>query len=271
MECEYCKHTFKNKFILNTHQQTAKYCLDLRGVQKTGKFLCTPCETFFTSKASLEKHQYKCLEFQRVLFDIKIEKMEEEHAKELNEKNQHIKELQDTIKNIAIKAVEQPKTVTNNTQNINTVINNLKPIESDHFKRQAENLTIEHVRKGVTGYLDYAKGPFEGYVFCSDYGRRKIKYKDSDGNIITDPEMAQLAPLFFEAIKDKSNELTDDLRIEMTDKFGQEVFDKFTEAMDLNISIEKGAQGIPTDFYHELVKFICAHTIPKEEAVICGL
>ena len=31
LECQFCKHKFKNKSILNSHQKNAKYCLKIQG------------------------------------------------------------------------------------------------------------------------------------------------------------------------------------------------------------------------------------------------
>jgi hypothetical protein len=75
----------------------------------------------------------------------------------------------------------------------------MEPITQEHLINHIPQLTIEHIKKGASGYAEYA---LEG---CVDYSRRKIKFKDIEGNIITDPEMTKLAPMFFDSIKDKSS------------------------------------------------------------------
>ena len=76
-----------------------------------------------------------------------------------------------------------------NQQRYNTIINNLTPITEDHLKEQAQFLTIDHVKNGVDGYVKYALDyPLKDKIVCTDFSRRKIKYKDEEGNIIEDPD-----------------------------------------------------------------------------------
>jgi hypothetical protein len=44
-------------------------------------------------------------------------------------------------------------------------------------------------------------------MLCSDYYRRKVKFKDNDGNMITDFEITTLAKKFFLSIKKKNKKL----------------------------------------------------------------
>ena len=171
-----------------------------------------------------------------------------------------IRELQDRIEHIALQAVKQPRNITNH----NNIVAQLKPIEPNHFTEQAAFLTIEHIKKGLPGYVEYAQDhPFKDRITCVDYARRKIKFKDEDGNIVTDPEMAKLAPKFFEAIKDKSKELTLSWGNEMKDQIGEEIFNKVIEALDIHQAIENGSEGKRSDFYHDFVKYICSNNIAE--------
>ena len=66
-----------------------------------------------------------------------------------------------------------------------------------HFLECSTNLTLEHIKKEPRGYAEYAlEYPLRDRVVCVDYARRKIKFKDSNGNVITDPEMNRLAIYF---------------------------------------------------------------------------
>ena len=117
------------------------------------------------------------------------------------DQKKQIKELQDKLENIAIKAVQRP--TTRNTQ-INNYIQQLKPVTDEHLLDSVPNLTIDHIIKGPEGYAEYAlEYPLKDRMVCSDYSRRKIKFKDKDGKVITDPEMNTLAVKFFESINDK--------------------------------------------------------------------
>ena len=184
----------------------------------------------------------------------------------LMQKDQQIKELQDKLENIALKAVSQPRTVNNNnSKNINTIVNNLKPIEPNHFVEQAQFLTIEHIKKGLPGYVEYAiDHSFKDRVVCVDYARRKIKFKDDKGNVITDPEMVKLAPMFFEAIKDKSKALTLTWGDELKEHIGEEIFQKVIDGLDMSKAISEGSERKKSDFFHDFVKYVCSNNMAEE-------
>ena len=44
-------------------------------------------------------------------------------------------------------------------------------------------------------------------MICVDYSRRKVKFKDKDGNVIRYSEMSGLSTKFLNSIKDKNKEL----------------------------------------------------------------
>jgi hypothetical protein len=128
------------------------------------------------------------LQYKEKIRDLSIQLTEQ---KEHYEKK--IKELQDKLENIAVKAVSRP-TTTNKTQ-INNFIQQLQPVTEDKLKESVSNLTI---KKGPEGYAQYAlEYPLKDKIICVDYSRRKVKFKDKDGNVITDPEMTGLTTKFF--------------------------------------------------------------------------
>lgn len=60
MECEFCKKTFSSKSNLYTHQNTAKFCLELRGEEKG--FECEFCKKKYAQKKGLISHIDLCEE-----------------------------------------------------------------------------------------------------------------------------------------------------------------------------------------------------------------
>lgn len=40
MECNYCGKTYLNKFILATHQKSARFCLKIQGKEPEKKHIC---------------------------------------------------------------------------------------------------------------------------------------------------------------------------------------------------------------------------------------
>ena len=92
--------------------------------------------------------------------------------------------------------------------------------------------------------------PLKDRVLCSDYSRRKVKFKNKDGKVITDPEMTSLASKFFESIKEK---LGDD-----------NVMDTVVKLFDYKAAVEKGSDGgEKTDFHHDFVRQMCSQTIKE--------
>ena len=257
MECNYCGNTFKTKSSLNNHIKNTRYCLDLR--KKCVKFNCDMCHKTFSSKYGLTKHQVQCKE----VYDIIYKQISQKKDNEIREIKQHyeqkIKELQDKLENIALKAVSRP-TTTKNTQ-INNYIQKLECITDQHFQDQVQHLTLEHIQKGPEGYAEYAlEYPLKNRIVCVDYSRRKVKFKDKDGKVVTDPEMATIATKLFQSIKDKNKYLIMTYGNELKDKFGDEM-DTVIELLGYKSGVDDGAGGSKSEFYHDFVKSVCCKSV----------
>lgn len=178
----------------------------------------------------------------------------------LIEKNTQIQILQDKLENIAIKAVQRQTTTNNmNRTQINNFIQNMQPVTSEYLLESAPNLTLKHVQKGASGYAEYAlEYPLKDRVACVDYARRKIKFKDKDGSLVTDPEMARLAPMFFESIKQKSSELVFSQNKEDMDSA---MFEEVAKLFNTNADVKNASTGIKNDFYHDFVKHVCSGSL----------
>jgi hypothetical protein len=273
MECQYCKNTFSNKTNLNTHQRRAKYCLKKQGsFQLTNAciYICEGCNKQFIKKYDYNRHLLICKKSSNVesykkkyeVSEKKIIQLESENKMLLiqieNQKSMY-QTLQDKLENIAIKAVERPTTTNMNKTNVNNFIQNMQPISSDHLLHCSSNLTLEHIQKGAYGYAEYAlEYPLKNRIACVDYSRRKMKFKDNDGNLITDPEMVKLAPMFFDSIKDKSSQIAYDLNKKDMDS---SMFEEVAKVFNTNSDVKNGATGIKTEFFHDFVKHICSGSV----------
>ena len=91
-KCEFCNKEFTTKTNLNYHKSNTKYCLEKQG--KKPSFQCESCKKIVVSDNMLQKHYLKCIYYIKCYYE-----------KIISEKNQHIKELQDKLENIALKAV----------------------------------------------------------------------------------------------------------------------------------------------------------------------
>jgi hypothetical protein len=271
MDCEYCNTKFSSLSSLNYHKKTAKYCLSGRNISSR-EYTCMYCSKIFSSKRWHCIHITKCKEsiilykqkYERVDKDNEILRIQLEQLEErLTQKDEHIKDLESKLENIALKAVSRPINTTNNQVNINNYMQKMDCVTDKYLIDQIPKLTIEHIKKGPQGYAEYAlKYPLNNRILCVDYARRKVKYKDKDGNVITDPEMNNISSKLFQGIKDKNaslimgylNSLDDDLDTEEKLKI-------MGVLSDYMIMVNNGARGDKNELYHEFVKNVCSKTI----------
>ncbi len=273
MQCSFCTNTFNSKSSLKHHQKTARYCLKLQGV-KSKCYVCSTCEKTFSNNYNLSVHIVSCNQTKVAVklkknldtIESKLENaltLVEQKECIIKEQKQQIKELQDKLENVAIKAVQRP-TTSNKTQ-INNYIQNMKPVTDESLLDNVQYLTIDHIKKGPEGYAEYAlEYPLKDRMLCSDYSRRKVKFKDNEGNLITDPEMTVLAKRFFESIKKKNKELICKSANELKEKLGDDnVMDTVVKLFDYKSDIEKGSYGEKTEFHHDFVKQVCSQSIKE--------
>ena len=241
------------------HQKRAKYCLSIRNEENNSKFVCI-CSKTYTSKENLEYHQKKCKADEIETLKHTISKISEEKDKQIQKLENTIKDLQNTIEKLATHAISRPTTSTIKNTQIN-YIQQMKPVIDDELKDNAQNLTIDHILKGPEGYAQYALDyPLKDRVCCVDYARRKVKFKDPDGNVITDPEMSTLATKFFQSIKDKNKDLIIEYGTKLNEHLGEHLQD-LIDIIDIKSGVDNGADGSKTEFYHDFVKNICGKTI----------
>jgi len=181
------------------------------------------------------------------------------------EHKRQVEVLQDKLENIALQMARRPtqQNTYNNRTQINNIIQKLDVITDSHLLNQSDNLTIEHLRKGVKGYVEYAmKYPLKNRVLCVDYSRRKIKYKDDDGKTVTDPEMSQLSQKFFESIRDKNRTLAYDCVQRLPDDLDlTEKMKIMADMSQLMMDINQSASGGKSDFTHDFVKGVCSESV----------
>jgi len=280
IKCQFCTNIFSSKSILNKHLKTAKYCLTLRDIKTNTNYICKVCEKTFTLQDSFNKHIFICYNHPGI---VKLQKINKEYIdtistlenklciykkensilyEQLTEKETHIMDLEKKLENIALKAVSRP--INNKTQ-INTYIQNMQPVTTAHLTSNAQHLTIEHIKKGVEGYAEYAlEYPLKDRLICSDYSRRKVKFKDKDGNVITDPEMKTLAKKFFNSIKEKNKELICKSANELQERLGDEnVMDTVVKLFDYKEEVNRCCDGGTTDFHYDFVRQVCSQSLKE--------
>jgi hypothetical protein len=259
MECKFCKNKFSNKSNLRNHQATAKYCLKLQGKNEENKFKCNDCKKVLSSMQRLKIHQISCRKHQISIAVICKDRIILNLRKRLKEQKNIVKDLQNQLTNVALKAVSRPTHHTSNkTIQINNYIKNMQPLEYKHIEQSVPMLTLDHHVKGPEGYAEYAlEFPFKDRIVCVDVARNKIKYKNKDGDVIEDVGFRKMMMKLCDALKDRSFKLCQDHYEKLARKFSEEEMDNSDfDFMEAAKAIHKYANGRESDFCTKIIKLI---------------
>lgn len=115
LECNHCKKSFGSVYTLKRHENTAKFCMKSRGIQKTYKCIC---EKDLSSIQALKRHQEICSVY---LVNKKTTELQEIITKKDEENNNlqqqlqeqksayetQISELLSLIENISVKSISK--------------------------------------------------------------------------------------------------------------------------------------------------------------------
>jgi len=236
MKCEFCNNEFTTKTSLIHHQKTAKYCIILQGTETDSLFICLKCNKKLSTQNRLYTHEQTCKKYMEDIIKKECEQKLAEKDRIISEQKLIIeeqkiiikefqddqrkqnKDLTDRIQSMAEKAIAKPSTLNQNTTN--QIINNMMPITDAHLQEHVQNLNPLHVQNGASGYAKYAlEYPLKDMIVCTDFQRRNCKYKDENGNIISDPEMTKITKRLFSAIKERNEELINEYSAELQAKW----------------------------------------------------
>ncbi len=196
--CDYCQKAFTTKSNLNRHQSGARYCLQTRGLE-TAAYTCD-CGKQYTWKTDYRIHQDKCLKNNKdpTPDDNGLMLQFVDMVKELQRQNG------DLQKQMAAISLRPTKVINNNTN----VLNNLQPITDEDLQENLDNLKLNFILEGAKGYANYANFyPLNNNIICTDKARKKIKYKDENGDVTDDSRL--LARRFFQAISTRNKDILD--------------------------------------------------------------
>lgn len=248
MECKFCKKCFKNKYTLKSHQKTAKYCLELRGNFKVGKYLCEYCNRDFTQKIHLHTHLKTCSMNTRQahIFNKKLKEKEKiwekknitlksltkkfiEQISQLEKENEQLKMDRDEILNkyekLAETIAKNPRTITNkNTFISNTVNLSIFDKTDDDINRIVnEKYNKDYLiagQKGVARFthshvLNTEGGPI---YEITDRSRGHGRYKKSNSEVVRDHGMKGLTTKVLPSIKQKAIKIVQSDPVYFTDE-----------------------------------------------------
>jgi hypothetical protein len=242
MKCLVCSKNFPTISSLNRHQRTSK-C--------SNAIQCENCSMYYVS---LSKHYPDC-----VLF-LKKENQELKDKIE-NMTHERLDEIQEQMKELSKKMDEKKEPIINIQNNYNIKIQNLQNLNTERFQEFAEFLTIDHIKKGVYGYAEYAISyPLSDRIVCTDFSRRKLKYKTDEGEVKTDINLNTLSKDLFKSIDCRNKELIFQYAQEYIEpiKDPEEKMNAYVKFMNYISLIRDGSEGIQHELFPDFVKQICS-------------
>ena len=200
--CEFCSKIISNKYNLKIHQKT-KRCLDFQGKKVYGN-KCK-CGKLFTSSKGYNKHVYNCVSIYKTRIAEQEKKYEEKLRNQEEKYENKIRELQEQIKELATKAIEKPITINTQKNNYTNTMNimNLAPLDMNELTKNIENIIMSgmdenHVIDGQAGVARLLSCCFTAtdgrkLITCTDTSRGIWKSKDTEGNVIKDYKVSNIA------------------------------------------------------------------------------
>ena len=280
VNCEFCNKTYCNKYSLKKHQTTAKSCLLLQNEDVEQIFSCKNCPKKFFRNNCLQKHIVNCvstikkkLKEQEEKFTVTLKEQEEKYKKKLKEQEEkftetlkeqeekfanekeimkkdyssQIKDLQNSLGDLAKVAIKKPTTTTNNVYNLSPF-----DMEDNSIKDKIEELyNLDYLRKGHRGVAEFTKDNLlldkKGNLkyICCDPSRLIFKYKDENGETRKDVKANRLSNKITPNIMNKAHSIvTDEVKklesTDNTDKLANlEFYDMYFSLKELENKPEK--------------------------------
>jgi hypothetical protein len=258
--CEYCNNIFVNDNSLKNHQRITKYCL----IKQKKQIICESCNKILYSQNDFENHQNNCITFLK----LKIKELEDENKdiiyyqnkielceKQLIEKDNHIKHLQEQIVSITKTAVSKP-TTTNNINNkilnmsiLNLDNENVKSIINDKYNLDVISEGQKGVARFATNFLLKDSDGNLNYI-CTDPSRKIFKYKNDAGELEKDINAQKLTNILTDnGIFNTTSQITSD---HWTNDDGSIDDDKFSKLFSKTLEINSLKED-NTIFKNELI------------------
>ena len=151
------------------------------------------------------------------------------------------------------------------------------PITDEHLQDHIHNLNPIHVQNGASGYAKYAlEFPLKDMIVCTDFQRKNCKYKDENGNVVSDPEITKR---LFSAIKERNEELINEYSAELQAKWKSmndeesTIFSSQTnEALEFALEVlsqkrqaNEMADGMRPDLFYGFVRELTAGCYKSEK------
>jgi hypothetical protein len=219
MECEYCKNTFQNKYVLQNHQRRAKYCIRIQeqclGIKpESVLYTCKYCNKQMATDNRFNHHKM-CKQKKIADTESLQEKLEKSNSK-IAEKDKEILELKcqlEIYKELAERELDCVEEIAKQPRTTNTQTNNnLNLLTPMDLNRESFSKTIKEAfgdnyllegQKGIARFafdklLKDEKGNLK-YV-CTDPSRQTYRFKALDGTIERDIKAKKLTSAIAEDV-----------------------------------------------------------------------
>lgn len=263
ISCDNCEKQFSSKYTLKRHQglnNCSSKCPSCQIICKSlSKHLLT-CPIILQNKIKeLEMQmQFKTSEFNALR--VRCSQLEVDNERYMTQIMQLQTEMQRDIKELKSE-VKKANKRQKQTQVINNFkIENLQILNTQDFSQFANRLTIEHILKGALGYAEYALNyPLSNKIVCTDFARRKLKYKTKKDEVKSDVNLNTLSKDLFSSINSRNKELIFEYARENIDSIEdpEEKMLAYSKLMNYISLIRDGSQGIQHDLYPDFVKQVC--------------
>ncbi len=256
--CPTCLKKFKKKYNFEMHTMNKKNpCEPIindniqnhtntpKNTQNLENNQCLYCSMEFSRKDALARHMNKFCKVKKELdnekekmFKLLLEQKDEEHEKEIKEKDEQLKELKSMIKEQNDKITElikkiKPSSITNNNTMLNNIViktnmnkfgeeNLEKLLNKKHFEDNVLMLTGSNAFQACAEMIyNNPKHPENQTVFCTDLSREKFMvYNGEDWILHTRTQV-------FTEVQNKIQEYIDMHEEELQDKLDKDI--KFKE------------------------------------------
>jgi hypothetical protein len=227
-KCNFCEKVLSSLSSLNLHQKTTKSCLLKQGKKKY-EFICEFCDKICTTKYNLSCHILSCKEIKNAnaiellekdqnkdkqikLLEKELKLLEKDVIKKdsiidklefIREKNQEsmikqeeqIKDLQNQIQKLAMRAIDKPTTHNSITNKLELTTFITPENIRDKIQRKFNDNYVSNGLKDVAKFVyEWILTTEDGNLIyaCYDRSRLIFKYKDGIGNEVRDPKASQL-------------------------------------------------------------------------------
>lgn len=237
--CEFCEKSYSSKSNLKTHQSTSKKCIEQRPTHNDknsvieSNVICQYCDKSFTNKYNKGVHESSCrykeihekynshirdleTKLENLIKDHKneIDLLNEKHKREISEQkaelylSSHKKYMENAEKNQQRMMDKADKdTISINNYRFSNRYNPLDLSVEKMSQVAKEKFTRNHYEQGIKGQmdwlLDHGISDDQGIlkIICTDEHRKLFRYKDINGNMMTDIGCKKLAEIHKLAIK----------------------------------------------------------------------